>query len=373
MEVKSVNPAVLRWAVNDAGYDAEALADATKRSSDVVENWLEGTTKPHKGDLDKIAKLLGRNPYFFFRAKPPETVPIVAKFRKSIEDQAVQPVEELKELRHARSVQKVADWAAQESDVHAHLTRRYSSPERTARDFRESLHYTPSDQVGASSKSAVFRDFRQQVENLGIVVLLRNAGSNNFRGFSLPHGRVPLIYINAAYDLATLRTFTLLHEVAHLIRDEEAVCHDNDGEVEAWCNRFAAAVLMPESHLRTYLKSKKFTSLDGNLEAVRLISNRYGASWAAVAIRLKSLGLATQQLIDLVEQTRGEFLEKKSAFSTVRQTVPVKRRAEFGATYPRLLIDAMEHGRLSALDAARYLRADGPQLRELATVLNSGA
>lgn len=373
MEVKSVNPTVLRWAVNDAGYDVEALADATKRSPEVVENWLEGRKSPHKGDLDKIAKLLGRNPYFFFRAKPPETVPIVAKFRKSIEEQAVQPAEELKELRHARSVQKVADWAAQESNIRARLPQLGDSPETTARDFRNSLDYTLADQVRASSKSAVFRELRQRIENLGIVVLLRNAGSSNFRGFSLPHGRVPLIYINAAYDLPTLRTFTLLHEVAHLIRDEETVCHDDNGAVEAWCNRFAAAVLMPESHLKAYLNTKNFEFLDGNLDAVRLISNRYGASWAAVAIRLKSLGLATQKLVDLVEQTRGEFLEKKSAFSTVRQTVSVKRQAEFGATYPRLLIDAMEHGRLSALDAAKYLRADGSQLRELATVLKMGA
>lgn len=373
MEVKAVNPAVLRWAVEEAGYDVEALAVATKRSSEVVENWLEGKKSPHKGDLDKIAKLLGRNPYFFFRAKPPEVVPIVAKFRKSIEEQAVQPAEELKELRRARSVQKVADWAAQESNTRALLPPIGKSPEATAHDFRNALEYRISDQVRASSKSAVFREIRQQIENLGIVVLLRNAGSSNFRGFSLPHARVPLIYINAAYNLPTLRTFTLLHEVAHLIRDEETVCHDHNDADEAWCNRFAAATLMPEGHLKAYLNNKNFDYLDGNLDAVRLISNRYGVSWAAVAIRLKSLDLATQNLVDLVEQTRGEFSDKKSGFSTVKQTVSVRRQAEFGATYPRLLIDAMEHGRLSALDAARYLRADGSQLQELATVLKKGA
>jgi Zn-dependent peptidase ImmA (M78 family) len=373
MEVKSVNPAVLRWAVNDAGYDVEALADATKRSTDVVESWLEGTKKPQKLDLDKLSELLGRNPYFFFRATPPQTVPIVAKFRKSIEDQASQPVEELKELRYARSVQKVADWAAQEGGIRGTLPSLGASPETTAQAFRNLINYTVADQVKASSKSAVFKEFRQQIEKLGIVVLLRNAGSKNFRGFSLPHGRVPLIYINAAYDLPALRTFTLLHEVAHLIRDEETVCHDNDGAVETWCNRFAAAVLLPKGHLSDYLETKSFASLEGNLDAVRLISNRYGASWAAVALRLKSLGLASQRLADFVEESRGEFLEKKTAFSTVRQTTLVKRQAEFGATYPRLLFDAMEHGRLSVLDAAKYLRADGSQLRELATVLERGA
>lgn len=207
MEVKAVNPEVLRWAVSDAGYDVAALADATKRSQDVVESWLNGGKKPHKGDLDKIAKLLGRNPYFFFRDAPPQEVGIVAKFRKSIEQLAVKPAEELKELRYARSVQKVAEWAAQEEGARtwAPPVKFDGSPETAAAVFRNMLHYPVTAQIAASSKSAVFRDFRQQIEALGIIVLLRNAGSKNFRGFSLPHGRIPLIYINAAYDLPTLR------------------------------------------------------------------------------------------------------------------------------------------------------------------------
>jgi Zn-dependent peptidase ImmA (M78 family) len=376
MAENAINPQMLDWAMRDASFDLPDLADATGRPQDLVEGWLSGEAKPQTGDLRKMAKLLGRSIHFFFLPEPPSAARPAAEFRAAISGEATTPSQEILEVRFARNVQKIATWSAAESRFGRHQLPTPSKDFRLlAREFRATLNWSVQDQRDAAktSKTAVFRSLRQKVENLGVVVLLRNAGKGNCRGFSLPDGSVPVIYINAAYDLPTLRTYTLLHEMAHVIRGDKEICHESDTPLERWCDKFAAAVLLPEDDLRAYLSTKNFRDLDSNLDAVRLISNRYGSSWSAVSIRLKELGLATQRLADLVETSRGEFLEKKSNFSTVPQTVSRKRAAEFGYTYPRLILDALDNRRLSALDASKYLRAPGPELHNISVHIGRSA
>jgi Zn-dependent peptidase ImmA (M78 family) len=376
MAENAINPQMLDWAMRDADYGLSDLAAVTGRPEDTVEGWLSGDAKPLTGDLRKIAKLLGRSIHFFFLPAPPTTVRPDAEFRAAISGEAATPSQEILEVRFARNVQKIATWSAADSGFGR---RELPSPAKdyrvVARDFRAALNWSVQDQRNAakSSKTAVFRSLREKVESLGVVVLLRNAGTGNCRGFSLPDSSVPVVYINAAYDLPTLRTYTLLHEMAHVIRGDSEICHDSDTPVERWCDRFAAAVLLPEADLRAYLATKNFRDLDSSLEAVRLISNRYGSSWSAVAIRLKELELATQRLVDLVEKSRGEFLEKRSSFSTVRQTVSRKRASEFGYTYPRLILDALDTRRLSPLDASKFLRAPGPELHNISVHIGRSA
>ncbi|PTT70322.1 ImmA/IrrE family metallo-endopeptidase [Arthrobacter sp. HMWF013] len=380
MAENAINPQMLDWAMRDASRDPADLAAATERSQDLVEQWLRGEAKPQTGDLRKIAKLVGRSIHFFFLPAPPSSARPTAEFRTAITGEASSPSQELLEVRFARNVQKIATWSASEV--------RFGRPQLpaasddfhvVARQFRAALNWSVLDQRTAakSSKTAVFRSLREKVEDLGIVVLLRNAGTGNCRGFSLPDSSVPVIYINAAYDLPTLRTYTLLHEMAHVIRGDKEICHDSDTPLERWCDKFAAAVLLPEHDLKQYLSRESFRrkhpDLDSDLDAVRLISNRYGASWSAVAIRLKELGLASQRLVHLVETSRGEFQEPKNTFSTVRQTVSRKRAAEFGYTYPRLILDALDSRRLSPLDASKYLRAPGPELHNIAVQVGRSA
>lgn len=371
-----INPAMLSWAMADSGLSVSDVAALTGRLSSTVLEWLSADSKPTKGDVEKIAHRAGRSVQFFFLPQPPAPTPIAVRFRSAIEGASADPVEELRALRTAQSLQKVARWAAEADDRHpAPLPRVTDDPTAYADQMRAFLGWNTRKQIDATSKSAVFKALRAAIESLGIVVFFRPMGENNCRGFSLPDEYAPLIAINSEYKLPSLRSYTILHELAHLARGSTAICHDEDNREEQWCNQFAAAFLMPAREVRAYFKYKRWDAvrLDQIDERIRLTSKRFKASWQSVAIRLRTLGLTSQAVVDQVFAASKEHEESSGFAPGGGRTTSTIRFEEFGSTFTLAVLSLRRAERLSEIDARRYLNVNGSELSEMRLLVSGAA
>jgi len=94
-------------------------------------------------------------------------------------------------------------------------------------------------------------------------------------------------------DSAERQRFSVCHELAHILREKELVFGFFDGNLEnhnseeRFCNRFAAAFLMPEKSFRT-----KWASMSENFLIKKYsIAEYFGVSKETVMYRALELGL----------------------------------------------------------------------------------
>ena len=74
-----------------------------------------------------------------------------------------------------------------------------------------------------------------------------------FRGFAIADQLAPLVFINGA-DTKAAQMFTLAHELGHIGLGESALTDVEPAtlpteQVESWCNRVAAELLVPAAVL----------------------------------------------------------------------------------------------------------------------------
>ncbi len=266
-----VNPEILIWARETAGLARE---DAAKKLDiraaygvDAVERLaaLEvGTDEPTRPLLVKMAKQYRRPLLTFYLSKPPRKGDRGADFRTlpveySAADDAI--LDAL--IRDIRARQNMVR-AVLEDEDEAEPLRFIGSHEisdgwqvviaslRSLLNVRRNDYYTQPDTRGA------FDLLRTAVEEAGIFVLLKgNLGTHHteinteiFRGFSIADEIAPFIVINE-YDATSAWSFTLLHELVHLILGQTGISSTGtENEIERFCDDVAGRFLLPDSEMQ---------------------------------------------------------------------------------------------------------------------------
>ena len=224
------------------------------------------------------------------------------------------------------------------------------------------------------TKSGFWIGWVERVENLGAFVSRYLPGGNTHwlvkpseaRGLSLCDTLAPYIVLNSR-DAPAGRTFTLMHELAHLyygqcglddLSDEELVSVDNK-ILEQRCNQVAAAVLMPSDRFR----QEWGDAAGGVNDKVGRVADAFGVSRLAVAVRAKSdvvRFISGEQFRDLrnwLDAEYNEYRESRPKGGGGGILPAVRAIKELGGRYARLVLDGYSEGRLSRLDAADALDA----------------
>ena len=357
-----ITPSVLDWAIAESGYSLKELAAEIGVSIETFEQWKSGNPKPTLTQARKLAAKLHRPLASFLLPSPPPSRPLPVEFRKPIGQQRELNPNERRHVRRAARLQEILSWVATELGMTLSKTPSASlseSPVSVAKRARDLLHISNASQMAWPSSSSAFDNWRAALESTGHIVFLFSLGKDSCRGFSIWDDYAPVVAINTAWS-EEARIFTLFHEFGHLITRTSSACIEsirtsaNTDPVERWCERFAAALLMPASAINASLVEYGWQPGDSitSLSLASRVARHFRVSLRAAVIRLIELGAASWNLYDEIPPISDKKREGGGGGGRKRAQI---REDEFGGRATSLLVRAVEKDVLSRSQAIDFL------------------
>lgn len=370
VQASPVKPDVLRWAVDEDGRAPDDLADALKVEPDLLRSWLSGEAAPTRGQVSSLARVLQRPRALFFLPRPPAAATLPASFRRPPGGSERQvSTAARRKVREARRVQHAVSWALRdEPPVDIPFASLQDDPEQVASGAREWLGVTDEEQAQWRDDYAALRSWRGALEDRGCLVFVLEIGRDEVRGFSAWDDHAPLIVANLSGVSPAARSFTFAHELGHLITREDSACVEpGDGplptaDVERWCERFGAALLMPRTSVRALARERAIHSEGADLDDVRAVIRRFRVSARAAALRLIDMGLAAPSLYRDVARVFVPAPPPPKGTPIARPPRAVARVNQYGPDTVRTVLSA-----LPPRDALSVLRVTVEDVRKIAS------
>jgi Zn-dependent peptidase ImmA (M78 family) len=301
--VSGIQPSVLRWARVSANLTVADVADKLKRTAAEVEGWEAGEAAPSYPQLEKLAYDLYKRPLatFFLPAPPSEPNP-KAEFR-SLPDQDLDSLsrDTLLLIRKARAYQfALEELYGARNPVEEPIWRTVQLS--TARPVaaqaarvREALGISLDQQREWHDDDEALKRWRRAIEAHGVFVFKNSFKQRELSGFCLANPEFPVITINNS-TTKTRQVFSLVHELAHVLFQRNAISSFDETRIEAlplrdrtierFCNAVAAEILVPLADIRVQMRA-----LSGELEQAgddrfAALAKRYHVSRAVVLRRM---------------------------------------------------------------------------------------
>lgn len=365
-------PAVLVWARQRAGFGIEDAAKRLKLSSPDLQEFELGQREPTISLLENMAtayktaftSLLLLEPpalpepprdFRTFDGAPPQITPELRfAFVRTHEDREIAT-----ELANELELPVEADIAGclLGDDI-----------DRIAARERVRLGVNSAVQLASKSPTGHFRLWREAIEHLGVLVFSRRFDPRSCRGFSNSgDGLLPAITASSQ-DSPNARTFTLLHEYAHLMLGDPGMCGDlsaRSSRLEAFCNELAAAMLMPPDLVDKVRPDGESNFADS--QAIRTAARKLRVSASAAAIRFTTLGLATAAVkVEVLNADRLARAEDEEQKRSGGFTTPARKTLnELGGKFTKLVFECVDRDILDVVDADGLLELAAPHHAEL--------
>ena len=378
----AVNPEILVWARETAGLTPQeavrklAIRDTRKATAlDRLAGYESGAEDPSRPLLTRMSKQYRRPLLTFYLPAPPPKGDRGADFRTLTEEVPARDAAVLDALiREMRARQSMVRDALESDDDAAPLpfvgSRAIADGQPAVLDaLRLLLNIDLNDYRKQRNAGAAFDFLRDAAEKQGIFVLLKgDLGSHHtaikpeiFRGFSIADEMAPFIVINDR-DAHTAWSFTLLHEMVHLILGQTGVSgQQTENEVERFCDDAASEFLLPNDETES-INIKNIGATDIIAERISEFADQRRISRTMVAYRAYRAGAITQsQYHELSQKFREEWIQQRAFQRAQRQAQTggpsyyVVRRHRLGGGLTSLVHRMMADGELSTTRAARIL------------------
>lgn len=379
-----VAPFVMAWARTSLNLPVEVAARKLGVTAETLQRWESGDLMPTIVQLRKAAKVFGRPLAVLLLDEPPVDFSVPRDFRKHTVDPTPDLIAEIRRAHEQSDV--MGEIAEQRPDLvpePANLPRARSSddPEIIGDRVRAFLDVSLATQQSWSKSGEALSGWIAAAEDAGVLVIQTSGVSlDETLGFSLHTEPYPVVALNGS-DWASRRTFTLMHELAHLSLGRGGLCdlHDEESptdDTEALCNRVAAAVLLPRAAvLDATLAASLPAGEEWSTGDVARLAGVFNVSRESALLRLISVGLASWADYERVKPVLDEELAEIIADQQDRLKESdggpgyyVLKSRNLGHSYTSTVLNAYHDDAISPVDVATFLQIRFQQLGDLEAV-----
>ena len=357
-----VKPELLHWACERAGVSVPAFAKRFPR----LEAWTNGEAKPTLKQLESFANATHTPVGYLFLPEPPEERLPIPDFRTVAGKRAARPSADLLETIYI--CQQRQEWyrdfartTGESALPFVGSVRVGADVEKTSNAIRSTLKFDLEARAQMPTWVEALRHFIEQADAMGVLVMRNSVVLNNthrhldpdeFRGFALNDDLAPLVFINGA-DTKSAQMFTLAHELAHVWLGQSAISDaqasaDPDHEVELWCNKVAAELLVP----LTALKSEYRRGAELHREVDRL-ARHFKVSTLVILRRIHDAGGLTRA--QLWAEYRSELEKLREITAGGGGSFYRTQVARVSRRFAEAIISSTWEGRSSFTEAFRLL------------------
>lgn len=391
----NVKPEILIWARESAGFSLSEAASAMGKSEDTLSSWEEGSTAPTIPQLRKLAQIYKRPLGVFYLQEAPKGFQVISDFRRlpSGHPRLFSPAL-TQEIRVAHQRRELALELLSDLDEEAKpfgLSFGLSiDPDTAAKMVREFLGLSMSNMNayrGDASGREGFNSWRQRIENVGVLVFqATRITSEEASGFALAYDVLPTVVINRK-DAPVRRLFSLAHEFAHLALrrsgvsdlDVDAARLPENSLIEVFCNRVAAAALMPtQIFMSEPTITAHGTAMNWSDEEIDTLAKRYNVSREAVLRRLLTFNRTTRDFYQSQRDKYEEEFRRKSIsdreFSSpnpIPRNMPQEALSNFGRPFVEMVLGNYYQDRLTLSEVSGYLGLRTQHVEKLQTKLGA--
>lgn len=378
---------LLVWARESSGYSVEDVAEKLKKDPETILAWESGEHRPYMGQLRRLSDIYKRSLSDFYLPEPPKERAIPHDFRRSPGEVAYVYSPSLRrQLRLARERRDLAlslydELAERIPQINNRVTPE-ADPEALGGRVRHLLNVDFEEQKRWGDGRPAYNAWRRRIESIGALVFqFENVSPDEAWGFSIVEEGLPVVGINRKLA-PNGRTFTMLHEFVHVLLGESSICDIDDftprGEreirIEVFCNRVAAAALMPGPLFRAHevVAGHPENTMDWDDAEIRSIARTFGVSREATVRRLETFGLTTmafylrkrRQYQREREEQRKKVLEE-SKVRTMKRNMPREAVSNLGRRFVDLVLRNYHEDRITLMDASEYLGVRAEKVRSV--------
>jgi Zn-dependent peptidase ImmA (M78 family) len=284
-------------------------------------------------------------------------------------------------LRRARYVQEI--FAELSTELNWNLSLPFEkislseNPKKLAGDFRDKLSFSfdfQKDKI--KTPRDLFNAIRIKLEEVNVYTIKASFPTEDARAFSLADKLPYLIIINnkdGDYFGYAPKSFSLVHEFAHILLKEGAFCNDfsrSHQQVEKFCNEFAASFLVPdEEFLNVSPVSRNNFDNKEVEEYLKSLQSVFKVSKEVLLRKYLSLGLIERTFYErMINQWKDEYehREEKNKNKFVPAITPGKRAINNNSRkFVELVLYAKGLGKITFDKAADYLGVSIKSLPEV--------